>query len=224
MVWNKETLAAVIDHTLLKPQAKPEDIERLCEEAINYHFASVCINPCYVSMASKILSGTGVKTCTVIGFPLGANETSIKVKEAQKAIEQGASEIDMVINVGMLKSKILTYVGNEIKEIVDIATKGNAIVKVIIETCLLDKEEKITACKLAVENGAAFVKTSTGFNGPGAQVSDVALMRETVGYKIGVKASGGIRDYQTAVAMLEAGASRIGTSAGVAIIETIKDS
>ncbi|WP_338825936.1 Deoxyribose-phosphate aldolase [Moorella thermoacetica] len=224
MVWNKETLAAVIDHTLLKPQAKPEDIERLCEEAINYHFASVCINPCYVSMASKILSGTGVKTCTVIGFPLGANETSIKVKEAQKAIEQGASEIDMVINVGMLKSKILTYVSNEIKEIVDIATKGNAIVKVIIETCLLDKEEKITACKLAVENGAAFVKTSTGFNGPGAQVSDVALMRETVGYKIGVKASGGIRDYQTAVAMLEAGASRIGTSAGVAIIETIKDS
>ncbi len=224
MVWNKETLAAVIDHTLLKPQAEPEDIERLCEEAINYHFASVCINPCYVSMASKILSGTGVKTCTVIGFPLGANETSIKVKEAQKAIEQGASEIDMVINVGMLKSKKLTYVGNEIKEIVDIATKGNAIVKVIIETCLLEKEEKITACKLAVENGAVFVKTSTGFNGPGAQVSDVALMRETVGYKIGVKASGGIRDYQTAVAMLEAGASRIGTSAGVAIIETIKDS
>ncbi|MDN5326177.1 MAG: deoxyribose-phosphate aldolase [Moorella sp. (in: firmicutes)] len=224
MVWNKETLAAVIDHTLLKPQAKPEDIERLCEEAINYHFASVCINPCYVSMASKILSGTGVKTCTVIGFPLGANETSIKVKEAQKAIEQGASEIDMVINVGMLKSKKLAYVGNEIKEIVDIATKGNAIVKVIIETCLLEKEEKITACKLAVENGAVFVKTSTGFNGPGAQVSDVALMRETVGYKIGVKASGGIRDYQTAVAMLEAGASRIGTSAGVAIIETIKDS
>ncbi|PRR73332.1 deoxyribose-phosphate aldolase [Neomoorella humiferrea] len=224
MFWDKKALAAVIDHTLLKPQATPEDIVRLCEEAINYRFASVCINPCYVSLASRVLRGTGVKTCTVIGFPLGANETSIKIKEAQKAIEQGASEIDMVINIGMLKSKEFSYVGKEIKDIVDVATKEQAIVKVIIETCLLDKEEKIAACKLAIENGAAFVKTSTGFNGPGAAVSDIILMRETVGDKIKIKASGGIRDYQTAIAMLEAGANRIGTSSGVAITEAIRNS
>ncbi|MGI6284680.1 deoxyribose-phosphate aldolase [Neomoorella humiferrea] len=224
MVWDKKALAAVIDHTLLKPQATPEDIVRLCEEAINYRFASVCINPCYVSLASRVLRGTGVKTCTVIGFPLGANETSIKIKEAQKAIEQGASEIDMVINIGMLKSKEFSYVGKEIKDIVDVATKEQAIVKVIIETCLLDKEEKIAACKLAIENGAAFVKTSTGFNGPGAAVSDIILMRETVGDKIKIKASGGIRDYQTAIAMLEAGANRIGTSSGVAITEALRNS
>ncbi|BCV22694.1 deoxyribose-phosphate aldolase [Moorella sp. Hama-1] len=222
MDWNKETLAAVIDHTLLKPQAKPEDIQRLCEEAINYSFASVCVNPCYVSLAAKMLTGTNVKTCTVIGFPLGANDTSIKVKESQRAIEQGAQEIDMVINIGMLKSRELAYVGKEIKEIVNVATMGNGIVKVIIETCLLEHDEKIIACKLAVDNGATFVKTSTGFNGPGAQINDVALMRKTVGENVGVKASGGIRDYQAALSMLAAGANRLGTSSGVVIMEAVK--
>lgn len=214
-------MAAVIDHTLLKPTATPADIEKLCKEAIAYQFASVCVNPCFVSLASKILKETGIKTCTVIGFPLGANETYTKLKEAEKALEQGASELDMVINIGMLKSKELNYVGKEIREMANIASGNNAIIKVIIETCLLTDEEKITACKIAADNGAAFVKTSTGFNGSGATVEDVILMKRVVGHNVGVKASGGIRNLRTAMSMLEAGATRLGTSSAVLIMEEL---
>ncbi|MGB9662006.1 MAG: deoxyribose-phosphate aldolase [Moorellaceae bacterium] len=218
-MWDKGKLASAIDHTLLRPTATPTDIEKLCKEAIAYRFASVCVNPCFVSLASRILKDTGIKTCTVIGFPLGANETDIKLKEAERALEQGASELDMVINIGMLKSQELNYVGQEIRKMVDIASAGQAIIKVIIETCLLTEEEKIAACKIAADNGAAFVKTSTGFNGPGATVEDVTLMRQVVGPKLGVKASGGIRDLRTAMLMLEAGATRLGTSSAVSIME-----
>lgn len=218
-MWDKGKLASAIDHTLLRPTATPTDIEKLCKEAMAYRFASVCVNPCFVSLASRILKDTGVKTCTVIGFPLGANETDIKLKEAERALEQGASELDMVINIGMLKSQELSYVAQEIRKMVDIAAAGQSIIKVIIETCLLTEEEKIAACKIAADNGAAFVKTSTGFNGPGATVEDITLMRQVVGPKLGVKASGGIRDLPTAMLMLEAGATRLGTSSAVSIME-----
>ncbi len=213
----KKTMASMIDHTILKASATEEMIEALCQEAIKYNFASVCINPVFVKFAAKKLSHSNVKVCTVIGFPLGANSPETKAFEATKAVEDGAHEIDMVINVGMLKSGNLKYVEDEISRVVK-ASKG-ALVKVIIETCFLTDEEKVTACKLAKNSGANFVKTSTGFGTGGATAADVALMRKTVGASMGVKASGGIRSLSEALAVIEAGANRIGTSSGVSIID-----
>lgn len=210
-------LNKLIDHTLLKPEATKAQIEKLCSEAKEYDFKSVCVNPYYVKYAKELLKGSDVLVCTVIGFPLGQNTTAIKVAETKDAIKNGADEIDMVINIGALKSKDEDYVLNEIKEIRN-ACKGNTL-KVIIETCLLTDEEKITACKLSKEAGADFVKTSTGFSTHGATVEDVKLMRKTVGEDMGVKASGGIRDRETALKMVEAGATRLGVSAGVAIVK-----
>lgn len=215
---DKKKIASMIDHTLLKPEATSVDIEKICAEAIKYKFASVCINPCHVKRASEILNGTGVKTCTVIGFPLGANTTEVKVFEAVKAVEDGALEVDMVVNVGALRSKNYDYVYNDIKRLVD-AVKDKALVKVILETCLLTDEEKVKACELAKQAGANFVKTSTGFNKGGATAHDVELMRKTVGQDMGVKASGGVRTYEDAVNMINAGASRIGASSSIKIVE-----
>ena len=206
----------LIDHTLLKPTATSEDIKLLCKEAIDFDFMSVCINPCYVSLAKECLKGSDVKVCTVIGFPLGANETEIKIKEAELAILHGAQEIDMVINVGALKEGKDDYVYTEIKKLKEVA--GKLILKVIIETCLLSDEEKVKACLLAKKAGADFVKTSTGFSTGGATVHDVKLMRETVGKEMGVKASGGVKTHEDLLAMIEAGATRIGTSNGTKII------
>ncbi len=206
----------LIDHTLLKPTATGEDIKHLCKEAIDFDFMSVCVNPCYVSLAKECLKGSDVKVCTVIGFPLGANETEIKVKEAELAILHGANEIDMVINVGALKEGNDDYVYTEIKKIKEVA--GKLVLKVIIETCLLTDEEKVRACLLAKKAGADFVKTSTGFSTGGANVHDVKLMRETVGKEMGVKASGGVKTHEDLLAMVEAGATRIGTSNGTKII------
>ena len=207
-----------IDHTALKPNADKATILKLIEEAKQYDYASVCINPCWVKLAAEKLQGTDVKVCTVIGFPLGANTAKVKVFEAQDAIENGATEVDMVINVGMLKDKNYEYVQNEIAAIVD-AAKGKALVKVIIETCLLTDEEIVIACQLAQKAGADFVKTSTGFSTGGATVEDVRLMRQTVGSNMGVKASGGVHTHEEALAMIEAGASRIGASAGVKLLK-----
>lgn len=213
----KKTMASMIDHTILKASATEEMIEALCQEAIKYNFASVCINPVFVKLAAKKLSHSNVKVCTVIGFPLGANSPETKAFEATKAVEDGAHEIDMVINVGMLKSGNLKYVEDEISGVVK-ASKG-ALVKVIIETCFLTDEEKVTACNLAKNAGANFVKTSTGFGTGGATAADVALMRKTVGASMGVKASGGIRSLSETLAVIEVGANRIGTSSGVSIID-----
>lgn len=210
-------LNKLIDHTLLKPEATKAQIEKLCGEAKEYDFKSVCVNPHYVKRAKELLKESDVLVCTVIGFPLGQNTTAIKVSETKDAIQNGADEIDMVINIGALKSKDGDYVLNEIKEIRN-ACKGKTL-KVIIETCILTDEEKITACKLSKEAGADFVKTSTGFSTHGATVEDVKLMRETVGEDMGVKASGGIRDRETALKMVEAGATRLGVSAGVEIVK-----
>ena len=210
-------LNKLIDHTLLKPEATKAQIEKLCGEAKEYDFKSVCVNPYYVKYAKELLKESDVLVCTVIGFPLGQNTTAIKVAETKDAIQNGADEIDMVINIGALKSRDVDYVLNEIKEIRK-ACKGKTL-KVIIETCLLTDEEKITACKLSNEAGADFVKTSTGFSTHGATVEDVKLMRETVGEDMGVKASGGIRDRETALKMVEAGATRLGVSAGVEIVK-----
>lgn len=210
-------LNKLIDHTLLKPEATKTQIEKLCSEAKEYDFKSVCVNPYYVKYAKELLKESDVLVCTVIGFPLGQNTTAIKVAETKDAIQNGADEIDMVINIGALKSKDKDYVLNEIKEIRN-ACKGKTL-KVIIETCLLTDEEKITACKLSKKAGADFVKTSTGFSTHGATVEDVKLMRETVGEDMGVKASGGIRDRDTALKMIEAGATRLGVSAGVEIVK-----
>lgn len=210
-------LNKLIDHTLLKPEATKTQIEKLCSEAKEYDFKSVCVNPHYVKYAKELLKESDVLVCTVIGFPLGQNTTAIKVAETKDAIQNGADEIDMVINIGALKSKDEDYVLNEIKEIRN-ACKDKTL-KVIIETCLLTDEEKITACKLSNEAGADFVKTSTGFSTHGATVEDVKLMRETVREDMGVKASGGIRDRETALKMVEAGATRLGVSAGVEIVK-----
>lgn len=214
-------LAKLIDHTLLKPDATEEQIRKLCEEAKTYGFMSVCVNPHWVPLCAELLRGTDVKVCTVIGFPLGANRSEIKAVEAEDAVARGAAEVDMVINIGALKSKQYDVVRNDIRAVVD-AVKPEALVKVIIETCLLTDEEKVKACELAKEAGADFVKTSTGFSTGGATVADVALMRRTVGPEMGVKASGGVRDYETALAMVRAGANRIGASAGVAILSGVK--
>ncbi|WP_106767043.1 deoxyribose-phosphate aldolase [Paenibacillus faecalis] len=211
-------IAGMIDHTLLRPDATKEDIAKLTEEAKKYKFASVCINPTWVTYSAEQLKGTDVKVCTVIGFPFGATTPSVKAFETKEAIANGAHEVDTVINIGALKEKNDALVLDDIKAVVD-AASGKALVKVIIETSLLTDEEKVRACQLAVQAGADFVKTSTGYSTGGAVAEDVALMRKTVGENIGVKASGGVRSLEDLNKMIEAGASRIGASSGVKIME-----
>ncbi|MEG3310486.1 deoxyribose-phosphate aldolase [Streptococcus sp. SS-4456] len=206
-----------IDHTILKPETTKEQVAQILAEAKEYDFASVCVNPTWVAYAAQELKDSDVKVCTVIGFPLGANTPAVKAFETQNAIENGADEIDMVINIGALKSKNYDLVLEDIKAVVE--ASGDKLVKVIIETCLLTEEEKVKACQLSKEAGADFVKTSTGFSTGGATVEDVALMRKTVGPDMGVKASGGARSYEDAIAFIEAGATRIGASSGVAIMK-----
>lgn len=205
-----------IDHTLLKQDAAPEQIISLCNEAKQFDFMSVCVNPHYVPLAAEVLEGSDVKVCTVVGFPLGMNMTKTKIQETQLCIAQGATEIDMVINVGMLKAGHDDYVENEIRELKSVC--GNLILKVILETCLLTDEEIVRACIASKNAGADFVKTSTGFSSGGATIHAVKLMRETVGETMGVKASGGVRTHEDLINMIEAGASRIGTSSGAKII------
>jgi len=217
------SVARLIDHTLLKPDATPDQVAQLCYEARTYGFASVCVNPSYVKLSADLLKGTEVKVCTVIGFPLGASAADIKAFETETALRDGATEIDMVINIGALKGRDFTVVARDITGVVHLAHAAGALVKVIIETALLTEEEKITACLLAKEAGADFVKTSTGFSGGGATVADVALMRRVVGPEMGVKASGGVRDYADAKSLVEAGATRIGASAGVKILAGEKE-
>ncbi|WP_291632372.1 deoxyribose-phosphate aldolase [Clostridium sp.] len=212
-----------IDHTLLKQQASEEQIIKVCVEAKEYGFASVCANAYYAPLVRKQLEGTNVKTCIVVGFPLGATTKEVKAFEAKQAIENGAEEIDMVVNVGAIKSNKYDVVKDEIEAVVA-ASKGKAIVKVIIETCLLTDAEKVRVCKIAKEASADFVKTSTGFSTGGATVQDVKLMRETVGPDMGVKAAGAVRTAEDAKAVIEAGASRIGASSSIAIVNGIKDS
>ncbi|CAM4378870.1 deoxyribose-phosphate aldolase [Bacillus manliponensis] len=209
--------AKLIDHTLLKPDTKKEAIITLCEEAKKYGFASVCINPTWIETAAELLKGTDVKVCTVIGFPLGANTPETKAFEAKDAIEKGATEVDTVINIGALKDKNDELVERDVRAVVE-AAKGKALVKVIIEASLLTEEEKVRACELAVKAGADYVKTSTGFSTGGATVEDVALMRKTVGPEIGVKPSGGVRSEQDLESMVKAGATRIGTSSAIALL------
>ncbi len=211
--------ASMIDHTLLKPDATQDQIAQLCFEARKYNFASVCVNPANVKLCAELLKGSPVKVCTVIGFPLGATSTDAKVFETQNAIQNGATEIDMVINIGALKSRDLELVASDIRSIVQAAHQGGAIVKVIIEAALLTDEEKTIACLLSKEAGADFVKTSTGFASGGATVEDVTLMRRVVGPAMGVKAAGGIRTLEDAENMIKAGATRIGASAGVKIVQ-----
>ena len=222
MFEEKHSLAAVIDHTLLKPDATTADIERLCDEALIYGFAAVCINPFWVSLAAKKLTGSPVRVCTVVGFPFGANAIETKSQEANIARNQGAEEIDMVLNIGALRSGDYHLARKEIAEVAGVAHEGNGLLKVILETCLLTDEQKVKASRLAVEAGADFVKTSTGFSTGGATVEDVRLMRNAVGQHMGVKASGGIRTLASVRRMLEAGATRIGASAGVNIIKELE--
>lgn len=205
-----------IDHTLLKPESTQTQIDKLIAEAVEHQFASVCVNPTWVSYAAKALKGTEVNVCTVIGFPLGANTSSVKAFETKDAVANGADEIDMVINIGQLKSGQYDAVEADIRAVVE--ASGDKLVKVIIETCLLTDDEKVKACQLVVAAGADYVKTSTGFSTAGANIADVTLMRKTVGPNIGVKAAGGTRSYADAEAFIRAGATRIGTSAGVAIV------
>lgn len=209
--------AKMIDHTLLKPEASKEDIKKLCEEAVEYGFCSVCVNSAFVVYCAELLKDTEVKVCTVIGFPLGAMSTKAKAAEAEIAVADGAAELDMVLPVGMVKSGDWDYVKNDIEAVVK-AAGDHALVKVILETCLLTDEEKVKTCLAAKEAGAAYVKTSTGFSSGGAEAKDVALMRRTVGPDMGVKASGGIRCLNDAEEMVKAGADRIGASAGIAIV------
>ncbi|MBN1301383.1 MAG: deoxyribose-phosphate aldolase [Melioribacteraceae bacterium] len=211
-------IARMIDHTLLKAEATEDEMIKLCDEAKIYEFASVCVNPCYVKLCSQQLKGSKVKVCTVIGFPLGATTTEIKRKEAEQAIENGAQEVDMVINIGMLKQGKYDYVFTDINQVALAAKRNRAILKVIIETALLTDEEKVKACVISKEAKADFVKTSTGFSKGGATASDVALMKYVVGSSVGVKASGGIRSREDAQAMIESGADRIGASASVKIV------
>jgi deoxyribose-phosphate aldolase len=214
-----KSLAHTIDHTLLKPDATQDQIAQLCFEARKFGFASVCVNPAHVKLCAELLKGSGVPVCTVIGFPLGATPTDVKVFEAQQAIREGASELDMVINVGALKSRDYELVRGDIAAVARACHAGNAILKVIIEATFLTDEEKVIACQLAKVAGADFVKTSTGFGPSGATPEDVALMRRVVGPSMGVKAAGGIRTYADAQKMIAAGASRIGASASVKIIQ-----
>ncbi|QYE97581.1 deoxyribose-phosphate aldolase [Paraclostridium sordellii] len=209
-------IANMIDHTILKAVATKEDVKKLCNEAKEYNFFSVCINPANIEFAKKELKGSSVKVCTVIGFPLGANTSEVKAFETKDAIKKGADEVDMVINIGALKDKDYDYVLNDIKAVVDAANK-EALVKVIIETCYLTDDEKKIACELSVKAGADFVKTSTGFGTGGSTPEDIKLMREVVGPNIGVKASGGVRNQEDAKAVIKAGCSRIGASASIAI-------
>ncbi len=211
-------IASMIDHTLLKPDATQEQIAQLCFEAKRFGFASVCVNPTWIELCAKLLQGTPVKVCTVIGFPLGANTPEVKAYETGQAIQLGAQEVDMVINIGALKSRDLQLVARDIRGVVKTAHEKGVLVKVIIETALLTDEEKVIACLIAKEVGADFVKTSTGFSGGGATANDVALMRRVVGPQLGVKASGGVRTYEDAEQMIKAGANRIGASASVKII------
>lgn len=206
-----------IDHTLLKPESRQDQIDKLIREAKTYNFASVCINPTWVSYAAKALEGIDIKVCTVIGFPLGATTSAVKAFETKDAISHGADEVDMVINIGQAKSGHFAFVEEDIRAVVE--ASGDKLVKVIIETCLLTDKEKIKACQAAVAAGADFVKTSTGFSIAGAKLEDVRLMRQTVGPDVGVKAAGGTRSLEDAQAFIEAGATRIGTSAGVTIME-----
>jgi deoxyribose-phosphate aldolase len=211
-----KNLAGLIDHTLLKPAATLAEVEQLCREALEHRFASVCVNPSWVETCAAALKGSAVAVCTVVGFPLGATTSESKAFETREAVARGANEIDMVINVGRLKGGDFEYVCRDIRRVVEAADRR--IVKVIIETSLLTEEEKVTACVLSKAAGAHFVKTSTGFNGGGATTEDIALMRRVVGPVMGVKASGGVRDRAAAEAMVAAGATRLGTSSGLAIV------
>ncbi len=207
----------LIDHTLLAPDATKEQIKKICDEAKQYNFASVCVNPSWIRYCKEQLKGSDVKVCTVIGFPLGATMMASKISEAKYSLYEGADELDMVINIGRLKDHDDEYVKNEIAELKNVA--GDKVLKVIIETCLLNDEEKVRVCKLAKEAKADFVKTSTGFSKGGATVADIKLMRETVGPEMGVKASGGVKTKEDLIAMVEAGATRIGTSHGVDLVK-----
>jgi len=213
-------LAKIFDHTNLKPEATKEDIKNLCEEAIKYNFGAVCINPTNIKIAKQFLNGTEVEICTVIGFPLGATLSEVKAFETRKAIEKGANEIDMVINIGAMKSGNYKLVEDDIAAVVQAA--GGKLTKVILETCFLTNDEIIKACEISQKAGADFVKTSTGFGPAGAKVEHIKIMRQTVGESMGVKASGGIRDYETVRKIIEAGASRIGASSSIKIIEQYK--
>ena len=208
----------LFDHTILKPDASKDAVIKICNEALEYNFASVCVNQCRVKLVSELLKGSDVKTCAVVGFPLGATSVKVKAYEAQCAIEDGATEIDMVINIGALKDKEYELVLDDIKAVRNVCEPGKITLKVIIETCLLTDDEKIKACELSLEAKADFVKTSTGFSTGGATTEDVALMRKVVGDNAYVKASGGIRDKETALKMVNAGADRLGTSATVNIV------
>lgn len=223
MHLTRASLAKYMDHTLLKPEATAADIDRIVSEARQYGTASVCVNPYWVARVAAGLAGSGVKTCTVIGFPLGATSTASKVAETRDATAHGAQEIDMVINIGELKAGNDDAVRSDISAVANAAHEAGALLKVIIETCLLSDEEKRRACKLSVAGGADFVKTSTGFSTGGATTADITLMRETVGPELGVKASGGIRTLEAAEAMIEAGATRLGVSAAVSILEEVNE-
>ncbi len=212
-------IAKYIDHTLLKPEASKKEIDKLCGEALEHGFFSVCINGCRVKYAAELLDPSDVKVCAVIGFPLGACTTKVKVMEAKTAIADGADEIDMVMNIGMFKDGDYEFVLNDIKALVDETHSKGVILKVILETCLLDNDEIVKACEICLEAGADFVKTSTGFNKEGATLEAVAVMKKTVGDKALVKAAGGVRNYQTAIDFVNAGASRLGCSSSVAVVE-----
>ena len=220
--WTKASLAKTIDHTLLKAIGTADQVKELCVEARKYGFASVCVNPTWVPLCAKELSGSGVKVCTVIGFPLGANRSETKAFEARLAVQEGAQEVDMVINIGLAKAGDFKGVEEDIRAVVG-SVGGKAAVKVIIETCYLTDTEKVKACEAAARAGAQFVKTSTGFGTGGASPEDVKLMKKTVDGKLQVKASGGIRSYHDAILMLDAGADRIGASSGVAIISELPE-
>ena len=219
---NWQRLAAILDHTLLKPESTSVEVQQLCQEAVEYGFACVMLNPSYVTLACSLVAGTGVKVGCVVGFPFGANSTNVKRYEALDAIRLGAGEIDMVMNVGALKSGDRVRVQADMHGLAEVAHDNGAILKVTIETALLSLEEKILACQLAVAAGVDFVKSSTGFSYAGAVPADISLMRGVVGEKLGVKASGGIRTFEEAQTMIEAGASRIGTSSSVAIVESAR--
>lgn len=217
-IMRGDELARLIDHTQLKPDATPADIERACEEALEHRFASVCVNPSYVPMVAAKLEGSQVKACTVVGFPLGATTTTAKVCEAEQGLRDGATELDMVLLIGALKAGEHDQVQADIAAVAEVCHDKGGLLKVILETALLTDDEKVTACKLAQTAGADFVKTSTGFASHGATVADVRLMRSTVAPQMGVKAAGGIHSYEEAMDLIEAGATRIGASAGVQII------
>ncbi|MEG2656794.1 MAG: deoxyribose-phosphate aldolase [Clostridium sp.] len=216
-------IRSMIDHTILKSSATKLEVIKICDEAKEYNFKSVCVNSCYTELVAKELKDSDVLVCTVVGFPLGAMDTKSKAFETARAIELGSNEIDMVINVGALKDKDYDFVKNDIKEVVE-TSKGKAIVKVILETCLLTEDEKIKACELSQEAGADFVKTSTGFSTGGATVEDITLMRRIVGPNMGVKASGGVRTTEDAMNVINAGATRIGASASISIVENLSTS